>query len=286
MTVDRTVMSDHVKEQQSKHHNPRHAEQPQYQALAHDRLLGHRYGIEERTKRVLGCSGSERWLQHGFRVASGRSLPYGIIDGKWGASRTAMAKIGWGKILAGFAAAAAAGATYVYLKERSARSPLHETLLSEGGYEIRRYPALLLIETVQPGSRDRALGNGFGLLADYMFGEHREGDEIPMIVPVLAEPVTGGSWRIRFLIPEGYTRETLPVPGPGIAVAELPGREVAALKFGGKPSDQLLAAKEADLRAWIAAKERSAAEVAEHGYYNSPLRPGPIRQNEILIELS
>lgn len=197
-----------------------------------------------------------------------------------------MAKIGWGKILAGLAAAAAAGATYAYLKERGPKSPRHETLLAEGAYEIRRYPALLLVETVQHGSRDRALGNGFGLLADYMFGEHREGDEIPMIVPVLAEPVAGGSWRIRFIIPEGYAREALPDPGPGIDIAELPPREVAALKFGGKPGDALLAAKEADLRAWVAARGREAAPAAEHGYYNSPLRPGPVRQNEILIELA
>jgi len=44
---------------------------------------------------------------------------------------------------------------------------------------------MLIVETVQHGSRDRALGNGFGLLADYMFGDKREGDEIPIILPVL-----------------------------------------------------------------------------------------------------
>ncbi|MDB5686848.1 MAG: heme-binding protein [Rhizorhabdus sp.] len=197
-----------------------------------------------------------------------------------------MAKIGWGKILAGIAAAAAAGATYAYLRERAGRSPRHETLLSEGAYEMRHYPALLLVETVQHGSRDRALGNGFGLLADYMFGENREGDEIPMILPVLALPVAGGSWRIRFLIPDGFTRETLPKPAQGLAITELPARDMAVLKFGGKPTDALLAAKEADLRVWIEAKGRVAAAVAEHGYYNSPLRPGPVRQNEVLVELA
>jgi hypothetical protein len=196
-----------------------------------------------------------------------------------------MAKIGWGRILAGVAAAAAAGAAYVYLKDRAARSPVHETLHGEGAFEIRRYPALLVAETVQHGSRDRALGNGFGLLADYMFGEKREGDEIPMTVPVLAVPEPGGSWRVRFLMPEGYTKDTLPEPGPGIEIAELAARDVAAVKFGSKPTDRLLAAQEADLRAWIARVGQVSAGMAEQAYYNSPLRPGPIRQNEVLIPL-
>jgi hypothetical protein len=196
-----------------------------------------------------------------------------------------VAKLGWGKILAGVAAAAAAGATYVYLKERSARAPIHETLQGDGNFEIRRYPALLVIETVQHGSRDRALGNGFGLLADYMFGDKREGDEIPITVPFLARPEAGGGWRISFLIPEGYDKGSLPAPGPGIEVVELPEREMAAIKFGGRPNDRLLMAKEESLRTWIADRGRVAADVAEQAYYNSPLRPGPVRQNEVLIPL-
>jgi hypothetical protein len=195
-----------------------------------------------------------------------------------------MAKIGWGRVLAGVAAAAAAGAAYVYLKDRSGRSPVYELLHGEGAFEVRRYPTLLVAETLQHGSRDRALGNGFGLLADYMFGEKREGDEIPMTVPVLATPEAGG-WRVRFLLPDGFTRDTAPKPGPGVAIAEISARDMAAIKFGGKSTDRLLAAKEADLRAWVASVGQLGADVAEHAYYNSPLRPGPIRQNEVLIAL-
>lgn len=196
-----------------------------------------------------------------------------------------MAKIGWGKVLAGVAAAAAAGATYLYLKERAAKAPESEKLFGEGVFEIRRYPALLVAETIQHGSRDRALGNGFGLLADYIFAESREGDELPMMVPVLGSAVEGGDWKIRFLMPADQTRETLPEPGPGVAIAEIPERELAIIKFSGKPDDKTLAAKEAELRLWIAAQGRDAAGPVEHGYYNSPLRPGPMRQNEVMIPL-
>lgn len=197
-----------------------------------------------------------------------------------------MARIGWGRVLAGVATAAAAGAAYIYFKQRTARAPLYETLFAEGGFEIRRYPPLLVIETCQHGSRDRALGNGFGLLADYMFGEGRDGEEIPITMPVLAEPMAEGGWRIRFLIPQDIEREALAPPGQGIDIAEIPARDVAVVSVPGKPGDRLFATRAADLRRWIKAQGRTTAGGAEHAYYNSPLRPGTALPNELFIPLA
>jgi hypothetical protein len=197
-----------------------------------------------------------------------------------------MAKIAWGKILAGVAAATVAGVAYAYLKDRSARTAAYEALLSEGAFEIRQYPELLAIETVQYGSRDRALGNGFGLLADYMFGEARGGEEIPMTAPVLAQASADGGWIVRFLLPDDMTRDGLPELPQGVGSVIIPSRSVAAVKFSGKPDDRLFTAREAELRSWIANRERNVAGPAEHAYYNSPLRPGPMRQNEIWIPLA
>lgn len=196
-----------------------------------------------------------------------------------------MAKIGWGKILAGVATAAAAGAAYIYLKQRAAKTLRYERLLSDGAFEVRRYPAMLAIQTTQHGSRDRALGTGFGLLAGYMFGEGSEREEIPITMPVLAESLGDGAWRISFLLPEGHDRDSLEAPAQGIAIVEIPARDVAVVSVPGKPSDRLFAAKTAELQRWMEAGQRIAASAVEHGYYNSPLEPGPVRPNEILIPL-
>lgn len=196
-----------------------------------------------------------------------------------------MAKIGWGRILVGVAATAAAGAAYLYFRQRSAAGPLHETLLTEDGFEIRRYPSLLVIETIQNGTRDRALGNGFGLLADYMFGEGREGEPIPITMPVLMMPVSDSAWRVRFLMPTGFDRGSLAGPGPGILFADVPAREVAVVPVPGKPTDRRFVAKTAELQRWISTKGRKSAGIAEQAYYNSPLRPGAMRANEVLIPL-
>jgi hypothetical protein len=197
-----------------------------------------------------------------------------------------MAKIGWGKILAGVAATAAAGAAYIYLKQRAARAPIYESLVKDGDYEIRRYPALQVIETTQNGSRDRALGNGFGLLADYMFGEGRDGEEIPITMPVLTAPIADGAWRVRFLLPEGQDRDSLESPGRGVAIAEIPAREVAVISVPGKPTDRLFATRTAELQRWIKAQQRKASGPAEHAYYNSPLKPGTVYPNEVLLPLA
>ncbi|KKC26626.1 SOUL family heme-binding protein [Sphingomonas sp. SRS2] len=197
-----------------------------------------------------------------------------------------MAKIGWGRILAGVATVAAAGAAYVYFKQRTAKAPAYELVLADGPFEIRRYPALSVLATDQSGSRDRALGTGFGRLAAYMFGEGREGDELPITMPVLAEPLAEGAWRIRFLLPEEASGDTIEPPGENIAIAVVPAREVAVMMVPGKPTDRLLKSRTGELQRWLKDQGRVAAGLAEHAYYTSPLKPGAQRANEVWLPLA
>lgn len=194
-------------------------------------------------------------------------------------------KIGWGRILAGVATVAAAGAAYVYYKQRTAKAPIYDVVLSDGAFEIRRYPALSVLETDQAGSRDRALGIGFGRLAAYMFGEGREGDELPITMPVLAATLGEGAWRIRFLLPDGEIGDTLQPPGDGLAIGILPAREVAVVSVPGKPTDRLFKSRSGDLQRWLKDQRRVASAPAEHAYYNSPLAPVAQQASEVWIPL-
>lgn len=197
-----------------------------------------------------------------------------------------MAKIGWGRVLAGVATVAAASAAYVYFKQRTAKAPIYEVMLTDGSFEIRRYPALPVLETDQPGSRDRALGTGFGRLAAYMFGEGREGDELPITMPVLAAPLGEGAWRVRFLLPDGQESGHLEPPGEGIAIRTLPAREVAVVSVPGKPADRLFKSRSSELQRWLKDRNRIAAGPAEHAYYTSPLEPGTQHASEVWIPLA
>lgn len=191
-----------------------------------------------------------------------------------------------GRVLAGVAVAAAAGAAIYYARERRTESPVHETIISDGAFELRRYPALLVAEAVRFGDRAGALRSAFGALADYIFAESREGDAIAMTAPVLAAPTEEGALRVRFVMPAIWTRATLPAPNQGVEIDELPARRVAVIRFGGRVDDALLARKEAELRDWMATQGLVAAQPAEQAYYNSPATPGPLRRNEVLIQIA
>ncbi len=199
-----------------------------------------------------------------------------------------MARIGWAKILAGVAgvgaAVAAAGATWVYLREKGIETPEHDIIETDGAFELRHYPALLVAQTVQPGSRDRALGNGLGLLADYFFAESRDGDEIAMTAPMFALAGTQ-YWTVRIATPRAIERAALPQPGPGVTITELPARTMAVVRFGGRADGQMLAVKEAELRSWLESRGLVALGGIEHAFYDSPVMPGPLRNNEVMIQI-
>ena len=186
-----------------------------------------------------------------------------------------------------FAAAgvAAAGAGLWWLKERQTEKPAFTRLDGEGDFELRDYPALLTAETVQAGTRDRALGNGFGVLADYIFANGRDGDEIAMTAPVIAEREDAAHWRVRFVMPTAFTRATLPAPTPGVAVGGLAPRRLAALRFTGTVDDALLARKEHELLDAIAVRGLEGVGPVQHAFYNSPFIPGPMRHNELWREV-
>lgn len=190
-----------------------------------------------------------------------------------------------GRIASAVCAAAVGGAAWLYARELATEKPHYEELERDGAFSIRRYPAITVAETVQSGTRSRALGSGFGLLADYIFAESRGGKEIAMTAPVLAEP-SGAQWRVRFVMPAGAVAAGLPAPGVGVTLADMPARTVAVVRFAGRADDALLGRKERELRSWMAAHGRHPFGEAEHAFYNSPMIPGPLRRNEVLFELN
>ena len=202
-------------------------------------------------------------------------------------------------------AGAAVGATMLgaaviyYFREKATPGPDYRVLSSDGNFEIRAYPAIIVAETVVRGPRKAALNQGFGILADYIFAKSRDGEALPMTVPVLQDggdpmgsdpPVfddmVEGGWRMRFVMPEGRTHENLPPPPQAIELVEIPARRVGAVRFAGTADDHRLAEHEDGLRGWLARREERTEAEAEYAFYNSPMIPPPLRRNEVLIPLA
>ena len=205
-----------------------------------------------------------------------------------------------GKTIFGIGAVSLAGAFGYYLYERDTEQPNFRLILKDGPFEVRQYPRMLVAETITTGSRDEALNRGFRKLADYIFAKSRGGEKIAMTAPVIQDrekiamtaPVLQNraaeqdGWRTRFVMPAGYTRETLPQPPDGVSICDTPGRRLAVLRFSGRADDSAIADQEAELRRWISAHKLQSDGPGEYAFYNSPFIPSFLRRNEILIQVS
>jgi DNA gyrase inhibitor GyrI len=205
-------------------------------------------------------------------------------------------------VLAGAAAVGAAligGAAVYYLREKQTEEPDYRALASEGDFQLRDYPAMTVAETVVEGPRKQALSEGFSVLADYIFAKSRDGEKLPMTVPVLqdaGDPMASdppmfddeleGGWRTRFVMTEGRSAADLPAPPEGVELIELPPRKVAVVSFAGRPDDVELAVQENRLRGWLARRGETSEAEPEYAFYNSPVIPGPLRRNEVWLVLS
>ena len=194
-------------------------------------------------------------------------------------------------------AALVGGAVY-YFREKATPGPEYRVLVTDGEFELRAYPEIIVAETMIEGPRKEALNQGFRALADYIFAKSRDGEELPMSVPVLQDSgqatttdglmfddTAEGQWRVRFVMPEGRARDDLPEAPAGINLVEVPARRVAAVKFSGVADDGRLTEQEDLLRGWLQRRGEDVAREPEYAFYNSPMIPPPLRRSEVLLPL-
>ena len=93
-------------------------------------------------------------------------------------------------------------------------TPKYQVLETQGNIEIRRYDPMIIAEVQMRGTRKTAVGNGFRLLADYIFGNNvakrtgpmtaqaqpRESLKIAMTAPVQQQRAND-IWQISFVMP-------------------------------------------------------------------------------------
>jgi len=193
--------------------------------------------------------------------------------GRWIAAGLSLAVIGTAAVSAQF---------------RQTEEPEFALILAQGVYELRDYPALVVAEVTSSGDRQRASGASFRRLAAYIFAQDRPegGESISMTAPVLQQETGAGIWRMRFVMPAKYTLETLPTAPSDISLTQVPARRMAAVRFSGTGRADDLALREAQLRKWLTGQGITTVSEAEYAFYDAPMVPGPLRRNEVLIEVA
>ncbi|MDX1999436.1 MAG: heme-binding protein, partial [Thermoanaerobaculia bacterium] len=171
-----------------------------------------------------------------------------------------------------------------------------------GAFEVRDYPALLAAEVTERGDRDQAATAGFRRLAANNFGGNTRRRSLAMTTPVVQAPTGGqrlamtapvvqsgqpGSWLVRFLMPRGYTLETLPVPhDPRVRLLMLPPARFAVVRFSGLARSAEVERQTTLLRAFAADQDLSVTGSAALARYNPPWTLWFLRRNEVLLPLA
>lgn len=176
--------------------------------------------------------------------------------------------------------------------------PAFTTVIKDGAFEVRDYPALVVAEVTVSGDQKEAANKGFRLLAGYIFGGNKRRDSIAMTAPVaqqpssekiaMTAPVTqiqnAGMWTVRFTMPSTYTMDTLPEPNdPNVHLRSLPPERFAVLRFSGLARKGDVEAKSQELIAAVAAHHLRASGSVSLAQYNPPWTLWFMRRNEVMI---
>ncbi len=177
-----------------------------------------------------------------------------------------------------------AGAAWAW-SFRNIETPNYTVRTSDGDFELRDYPKLVLASFDAAGDRGDAVRRAFSPLADYIFAKKRSGEKIAMTAPVTQTP-DADNWTVSFIMPAGRTLDDLPDPSGDVTLGEVEPRRMASFRFSGRWTDARFAEASDKLAAWVASQGLTPAGEIEFAYYNDPFVPPFLRRNEVLIEVA
>lgn len=151
-------------------------------------------------------------------------------------------------------------------------------LRSEGPFEIRDYPDLLVARThVDSDDKDSAFQRLFG----FINGGNVRSEKIAMTAPVL----TDADRTMSFILPDDD--DTPPdATVEGVTLQRRPAIRVAVYRYSGASNPENEAAAIARLREWTEAEGITTVGEPTIATYDSPLIPAPLRRTEVFLAVA
>lgn len=165
-------------------------------------------------------------------------------------------------------------------------TPKYQILKRAANYEVRKYAPFTIVET----QGDKLSGSaGFNDIAGYIFGKNSKTEKIAMTTPVFTETndAERSNVAIQIVLPQDKNLDSLPDPNQEtINLREVEGGIAAALKFSGKPTEDVVKEKERELRNCLTRDGLRPRKGCVLARYNDPGRTWEfIMRNEVLIWL-
>ena len=162
----------------------------------------------------------------------------------------------------------------------------------------------MVAEVVVKGGFEDASSAAFRKLFNYISGGNTRRNKIAMTAPVeqrgrgegekiaMTAPVEQsrgeGVYRVGFVVPSKYTRDTVPKPlDPRVSIREVGARKVAVWRYSGRWTEENFREYEQQLRQILLRKkmQAEAGDSAIIARYDAPFIPWFMRRNEVLIPL-
>jgi hypothetical protein len=187
----------------------------------------------------------------------------------------------------------------------STESVAYTVVAQVGDVELRRYPSVVLAETVATSERE-----AFGRLFRYIGGDNVAADELPMTAPVEVDgdgtsiPMTarveqgtgvetghvdGGDEsgvRMAFYLPEEYDIDSAPQPTDDeVTLRAVPERTLAVRQFSWRPTDGRVARESNRLLETLEAAVVPITGEPFYMGYDAPWTLPFLRRNEVAVEV-
>lgn len=182
----------------------------------------------------------------------------------------------------------------------------YDIVQKDGNFEVRDYAQLVVVQTRETASYKKAGNTAFRKLFRYISGDNEASTKIEMTSPVVSQadantassekiamtaPVIsqkdGDTWLYQFVLPAEYNLRTAPRPtNPDLALAELPRKTVATVRYSGRATTDAREKNTTLLVNWIQTQSYTLASEPRWAGYNSPWALPSFRRNEVLIDVS
>lgn len=178
-------------------------------------------------------------------------------------------------------------------------TPNYSVIEKRNDIELRLYPAYIKAEvSIGDTSYQKAVFKGFGILADYIFGNNIKTEKIAMTSPVqvsqsqkiaMTKPVTirgDGNYTVAFIMPSEFSLDTLPKPkNEAVQFSSMPTHTMAVIRYAGYFQGTKINKAKQRLKTWL---EKEGIETSGDfivAGYNPPWVPWFLARNEIMVEV-
>lgn len=162
----------------------------------------------------------------------------------------------------------------------------YQVLTRYKGFELRKYPAGMQIETQASGDFVRAGNQGFGPLIGFISGNNKTGKSIAMTAPVIQESLSPKNHLVRFVLPENMKSSEVPESlNPGVKIIKVPGHLAAARRFSGSWGQERFDLEGEKLVSELLTSGLETVGSLYFARFDPPWKPGFLKRNEVLIRV-